>query len=240
MSNLGTLSRYVTVFKDTINHYQAFTDPGQIGSGTEQERFQALGKELAAICPPSELTYILEDVDSLLEESRDGTRRVQEIVQSLKSFSRVDETEERETSLNECIETTLKIVWNELKYKCTVHKQLGELPMIRCNPGHLNQVFMNLLVNAAQAIEERGEITIETRQVSPEQVMVRIADTGNGIPPEALSQIFNPFFTTKPIGQGTGLGLSISYSIIQKHNGTIDVQSEVGRGTTFTILLPVG
>lgn len=240
-SNLGTLSKYVAVFKQIIGHYQEFAnpEPGKTRVDTSEARLSLLRSEIEAICPASELTYILEDVDGLLLESEDGTRRVQEIVQSLKSFSRVDEGGEREINLNECIEATLKIVWNELKYKCTVHKQLGDLPMIRCHPGHLNQVFMNLLVNAAQAIEERGEIVIETHQLNPEQIMVKISDTGHGIAPEALPRIFNPFFTTKPIGQGTGLGLSISYDIIQKHNGTIEVQSEAGKGTTFTIVLPI-
>jgi two-component system NtrC family sensor kinase len=185
------------------------------------------------------LIYIMEDVDSLLLESKDGTRRIQEIVQSLRSFSRIDDAGDlKEVNLNDCIESTLKIVWNELKYKCVVHRRLGDLPMLRCNPGHLNQVLMNLLVNAAQAMERQGEVIIET-QATPEQVVIRISDTGSGIPPDVLPHIFNPFFTTKPVGQGTGLGLSISYNIIQKHNGTLDVQSSVGQGTTFTISLPL-
>jgi signal transduction histidine kinase len=125
-----------------------------------------------------------------------------------------------------------------LKYKCDVHKKLGELPPIRCYPGQLNQVFLNLLVNAAQAIEERGDITIETRTLDG-HIVIRISDTGRGMPPEHLSRIFQPFFTTKAVGKGTGLGLAISHGIIQKHHGTIDVESEPGKGTTFTIRLPV-
>ncbi|MFQ5572563.1 MAG: sensor histidine kinase, partial [Rhodothermales bacterium] len=140
--------------------------------------------------------------------------------------------------VTDCIEATLKVVWNELKYKCEVHKRLQPLPRIHCYPGQLNQVFMNLLVNAAQAIEEQGEIVIEAEVVEAD-VVIRISDTGKGIPPENLEKLFNPFFTTKAIGEGTGLGLSISYGIIQKHHGRIEVESEVGRGTTFTIYLPI-
>ena len=130
------------------------------------------------------------------------------------------------------------MVWNELKYKCQVHRKLGDVPTIRCNIGQLNQVFMNLLINAVQAIPERGDITIETG-VQGDQVEIRISDTGTGMPPERLSKIFDPFFTTKDVGKGTGLGLAISHGIIKDHNGTIEVTSEVGKGTAFLIRLPI-
>jgi two-component system, NtrC family, sensor kinase len=130
------------------------------------------------------------------------------------------------------------IVWNELKYKCQVKKEFGTLPQIYCLPSQLNQVFMNLLVNAAQAIETRGTITIRTGQEG-EQVWVEIEDSGMGIPDEILPRIFDPFFTTKPVGKGTGLGLPVSYGIVERHQGRIDVKSEIGRGTIFRVWLPI-
>jgi signal transduction histidine kinase len=134
----------------------------------------------------------------------------------------------------------LNIVWNELKYKCTVEKHYDPaLPMVRCMPSQLNQVFMNLLINAAQAIETQGKITIRTRPLDAEHIELSFSDTGKGIPSDNLRHIFEPFFTTKPVGQGTGLGLSIAYGIIGKHQGTIQVGSTPGQGTTFTITLPV-
>jgi two-component system NtrC family sensor kinase len=136
------------------------------------------------------------------------------------------------------MDSTLNVVWNELKYKATVRKEYGELPEVQCYPQQLNQVFMNLLVNAAQAIKTKGEITIRTRLVDGD-VEISIGDTGGGIPPEHLARIFDPFFTTKEVGKGTGLGLNVAYNIVKKHHGAIDVTSKVGEGTTFTIRLPV-
>jgi len=132
----------------------------------------------------------------------------------------------------------LKVIWNELKYKCDVHKHYGDIPRIMCYPAQLDQVFMNLILNGAHSIEEQGEITIHTA-VDDQDVVVKISDTGSGIKPENLPKLFDPFFTTKAVGKGTGLGLSISHGIVQKHNGTIEVDSEVGVGTTFTIRLPI-
>lgn len=130
------------------------------------------------------------------------------------------------------------MIWNELKYKCEVHTHLGELPPLTCHPAQLNQVFMNLLTNAAQAIEEKGEITIST-EATDECIVVRISDTGKGIPEENIGKLFDPFFTTKAVGEGTGLGLAIAHGIVEKHKGTIEVESEVGVGTTFIIMLPL-
>jgi signal transduction histidine kinase len=142
--------------------------------------------------------------------------------------------------MHQCLDSTLKIIANELKYKCTLvkHYESG-LPEVRCIPAQLNQVFMNLLVNAANAIETSGEITITTRSLTPGTIRITIADTGCGIQAEHLGRIFDPFFTTKPIGQGTGLGLSIVYGIVRKHYGKIDVESKVGQGSTFVLTLPI-
>ena len=141
--------------------------------------------------------------------------------------------------LNECLESTITMTANEYRYKATLHKELGGLPPLYGYPQQLNQVFMNLLINAAHAIENPGEITVRS-WAQDDLLYVSISDTGQGIAPEVLPKIFEPFFTTKEVGQGTGLGLSITYDIVRKHGGEITVESEVGAGTTFTIRLPAG
>ncbi|MFA7281195.1 MAG: ATP-binding protein, partial [Sterolibacterium sp.] len=172
-------------------------------------------------------------------ESREGLMRVKKIVLDLKDFSRTGGEEEwKWADVQHGLESTLSVVWNELKYKCEVIKEYGQLPPILCLPTQLNQVFMNLLVNAAQAIETHGIVTIRTGQ-EEDQVWVEVADSGKGIAPENLAHLFDPFFTTKPVGQGTGLGLAVSYSIIEKHHGRIEVHSELGKGATFRVWLPV-
>jgi two-component system NtrC family sensor kinase len=182
--------------------------------------------------------YVLGDIRSLLSESSEGAERVRAIVQNLKSFSRIDEAQSKEVDLNDCLESTISIAWNELKYKTTLIRDYGELPLVSCYPQQLNQVFLNLLVNAAHAIDKQGEITIKTWQ-DGDCVCVAVSDTGCGIPDEVRNRIFEPFFTTKEVGKGTGLGLSISYDIVKKHNGTIEVTSTSGQGTTFTVRLPI-
>jgi PAS domain S-box-containing protein len=235
MSNLGTLKGYVAIFKKLLDGYDRLVGAMREGNTPQQE---AILKEIEIIHSEEELAYILKDVDELLRESYNGTERVKDIVQNLKSFVRLDEAKMIEADINDGIEVTLKVIWNELKYKCQVHKKLEPLPLIRCYPSQINQVLLNLLVNAAQAIAEKGDIFIETRAMDKE-IVIRIADTGQGIAPEHLPKIFMPFFTTKPAGKGTGLGLSISQGIIQKHHGFIQAESEPGKGTTFTIHLPI-
>jgi PAS domain S-box-containing protein len=164
--------------------------------------------------------------------------RIAKIVRSLKNFARLDEAEFQEANLHEGIESTLTLVHHELKNKATVIKEFGELPLVYCYPNQLNQVFMNLFVNASQAIEKEGSIKIKTFS-DGSHAYVKISDTGKGIPPENLPKIFDPGFTTKGVGVGTGLGLSITYNIIQKHKGEIKVDSAVGKGTEFTIKVPI-
>ena len=194
--------------------------------------------ELDRLRQKLKVDYIISDVTQLVAESLDGANRVRRIVQDLKSFSRVDQAESSRVNLNECLETTINIAWNELKYIATLERQFGELPPIVCNPQQLNQVFLNLLVNAAQAMETSGTVTVRT-WTEPGWVCVSVADTGKGMPEEVRSRIFEPFFTTKPAGKGTGLGLSISADIVHKHHGEITVASEPGKGTVFTVRLPV-
>jgi len=174
-----------------------------------------------------------------LREAREGIVRVRKIVQDLKDFSRAGAEDEWQwASAVAGLESTLSIVQNEIKYKAQIVRELTPLPDIECIPSQLNQVFLNLLVNAAHAIETKGTVTVRSGRDDGE-VWLEIEDTGKGIAPEHMGRIFDPFFTTKPVGKGTGLGLSISYGIVKKHNGRIDVQSEVGKGTRFRVTLPI-
>jgi len=186
-----------------------------------------------------DLEFLRTDVLDLLEESHEGTTRVRKIIQDLKDFSHLSSDDDWQwTNLHAGLESTLNIANNEIKYKAKIVKEFGDLPEVKCVPHQLNQVFMNLLINATHAIESEGTITLRTGTEN-NQVWVEISDTGKGIAPEHLSKIFDPFFTTKPIGFGTGLGLSVSYTIIKKHQGEIQLTSQLGLGTTFRIVLPI-
>ena len=226
-SNLGTLQRYTTDMLRLIDAYEQ-REPGL----TPAER-----AELGQLKQEIDAAYLREDVGSLLAESLDGLERVKRIVRDLKDFSHVDSGGHQQANLETGLDSTLNVVWNELKYKIEVVKEYGGIPAIDCFPSQLNQVFMNLIVNAAHAIEERGKITLRTG-FDEEVVWVEIEDTGKGIREEHLGRIFEPFFTTKPVGKGTGLGLSLSYGIVKKHGGQFDVRSEVGTGTVFKVVLP--
>ena len=184
--------------------------------------------------------FLKEDLPALLRESEEGASRVRKIVADLKDFSHADQTQEWAwANIVKGIESTLNVVNNEIKYKASVVRNYTDIPAIQCMPSQLNQVFMNLLVNAAHAIEAPGTITITTAQPDTEHVRVSIADTGCGIPEAVKARIFEPFFTTKAVGKGTGLGLSLSYGIVQNHHGRIDIDTTPGQGTTFHITLPV-
>ncbi|MBN9288450.1 MAG: hypothetical protein BGO43_05645 [Gammaproteobacteria bacterium 39-13] len=233
-NNLRILGKYVNYYKGVRKKRQLFFD--KIIDFLPAE----IAKEKSEYDTDSEkINYLLSDIEALISESLEGVQRVTEIVLSLKSFARLDEAEYKIVNINECVESTIKVIWNELKYKCELKKELSpNIPSIKCNPGQINQVIMNILVNASQAIEGKGLITIKTLQ-SNSEVCILISDTGSGISEENIHAIFEPFFTTKPVGIGTGLGLSVSYGIIQKHGGKIEVHSELGLGTTFEIFLPI-
>jgi len=230
-SNLSTLGSYVDDFLMLIAAYERAEPLLPHDSQTLTT--------IADIKRKIEVDHLREDVLNLLSESADGIKRVTQIVQDLKDFSHIGETDWHWADVHKGIDSTLNIVSNEIKYKADVVKHYGSLPRIECLPSQLNQVFMNLLVNAAHAIgDERGVITVRTI-VENEEVRLEFSDNGSGITPENLKRIFDPFFTTKAVGKGTGLGLSLAYSIIGKHHGKIEVDSELGRGTTFRLLLPV-
>ena len=228
-SNLGSMEKYLKDIFGLLDVYEA----------AEAALPEAVRAEVRSAKQQRDLAFLREDVPTLMKESRDGITRVKKIVQDLKDFSHVDAQDEWQwADLHKGLDSTLNIVWNEIKYHAEVIKEYGEIPEVECFPSQLNQVFMNLLVNAAHAITDKGIITIRTGRQG-EEVFIRIADTGKGIPEENLKRVFDPFFTTKPVGKGTGLGLSLSYGIMQKHNGRIEVQSEVGKGATFTLWLPI-
>lgn len=194
--------------------------------------------QLRALKDTIELDYLRADVPSLVAESLDGVTRVEKIVRDLKGFSHVGDAEWQPFDLHQGLESTLNVVAHELKYKAELVREFGELPLVECMPFQVNQVFLNLLVNATQAMQSRGRITLRTG-CDGEFAWVSVSDTGAGIEPAALGRIFEPFYTTKPVGVGTGLGLSVSWDIVRRHGGTIEVASEVGVGTTFTVRLPI-
>ncbi len=201
---------------------------------------QAIKKKAASISALEQeldIQYILADARDLVGECAEGMRRIKKIVMDLKDFAHPGENELQIVDINNGIESTLNVVWNELKYKATVKKEYGDIPPVECYAQQLNQVFMNLLVNAAQAIKKQGDITISTH-TEDGYVRIDIGDNGSGIPEENLARVFDPFFTTKEVGKGTGLGLHMAYNIVQKHAGTIQAKSTVGEGTTFTIRIP--
>ncbi len=238
-SNLKTLTDYQNDINNLINHYRKLvTDLKETIRENLSSAIEKQIEQIASLEDEADIDFILEDIMDLISDCKEGTDRIKKIILDLKDFAHPGEDKIQSADINDGIETTLNVVWNELKYKATVNKELGKLPMVECYPQQLNQVFMNLFVNAAQAIEKQGEISITT-MADNGFVEIKIEDTGSGIDKKNLDRIFDPFFTTKDVGKGTGLGLNVAYNIIKKHNGTIDVKSQIGKGTVFKIRMPV-
>jgi signal transduction histidine kinase len=216
---LNQLRTLLSVYGDTFN------------AGT-QEQVNSLKAEM-------NYERLISELDSIIADCREGAERICDVVKNLRLFSRLDEAEIKNIDIHSGIDSTVRLL---SRYFSSGHVSLrrdyGNLPPINCYAGQLNQVWMNLLANAAQAVSDHGEVSITTR-LEAETVTIAISDTGSGIPEDQLSRIFEPFFTTKPVGEGTGLGLSISYGIIERHGGTINVESRVGVGTTFTVQIPI-
>lgn len=230
-SNFSTLENYLDGMFQMLAVYEA-AEP-EIASVEVAAQIKSVREQV-------ELAFLKEDIPALMRESREGIVRVRKIVQDLKDFSRVDENQEWQwANLHQGIDSTLNIVSNEVKYKADVVKEYGDIPNVECLPSQINQVVMNLVVNAAHAMgDEHGKIIIRSGTMGA-NVWIEVTDNGTGIPEENLTRIFDPFFTTKAIGKGTGLGLSLSYGIMQKHDGNIEVKSQCGAGTTFRIMLPI-
>lgn len=230
-SNLGSLAQYVS---QLLALTQAYVKAGQSVEGADFAAFESARQLLQT----SDFEFLSTDLPSLISETREGVDRVSKIVMDLKNFSRVGDTDFQWSDLHQGLESTINVIWNELKYKADVVREYGALPQVYCVASHLNQVFMNLLVNAAQAIVEHGRITVRTG-VQASQVWIEVQDTGSGIEPDKLTRIFDPFYTTKPIGKGTGLGLSIASRIVSQHHGSLIVASVPGQGSTFRMTLPI-
>jgi PAS domain S-box-containing protein len=232
-SNLNRFDEYFSDVISLLDGWRAFGTTAPFNGEGEGSRAHLHAEEERL-----DLPYIKEDFRRLMGHTRSGAERIKLIVEQLRGFTHLAGEGFADTNLNEALEDTITIVWNELKYKATLVKEFGALPPVTCNAGEVKQVFVNLLVNAAHAIEVKGTITIRTSAENG-MVQIEIEDNGCGIAVAHMKKIFDPFFTTKPVGKGTGLGLWISTTIIQKHHGSIAVRSDVGKGTVFTVRLPV-
>ena len=229
-SNLRTLKDYIAALLELVSVYEQ--GDSLMADDT------ALAQRIRELRRAVDIDFLREDAPALINESIEGTERVQRIVQDLRDFSRLENPDWQGADLHAGLEATLNIVSNDVRFKADIVRELGDIPAVECLPFQINQVFLNILLNAAQSITGRGTITLRSGRVTDE-VWISITDTGQGIPPERMARIFDPFYTTKPVGQGTGLGLSVSYGIVKKHGGRIDVQSQTGAGATFTIRLPI-
>jgi PAS domain S-box-containing protein len=241
-ANLFQMSEYLgdlrRVWDSVESLYKAASECGDESVRDAAGAFESLAREL-------DIVYVLGDFGKAIRESQEGSERIRHIVQDLRDFSHQDTAEPTPADVNQCVDSTAGIVWTMMKHQVVLLKEYADLPPVRCLPMQLKQVFMNLLVNAYQAIDERvgqsgetGEIRIRTA-LDADHVVVSIRDTGAGIPSEDVERIFDPFFTTKEVGAGTGLGLSTSYSIVKRHGGTIRVESAPGEGSTFEVRLPI-
>ena len=234
-SNIRRLEEYSDHITTFYNSCQALFDEITQGSYPQlNNRLQAL----RYLEKEREVDFLIEDLGDLVKETEEGADRVRKVVESLRNFSRAQE-ERQEVDIKEALETTLYLLRNQMKNRITTLKHYGHISKVECLPNQIKEVFLNILTNACQAIEGKGEITLKTAQKSG-NVLVLISDTGKGIPTENMDKIFEPFYTTKPAKEGTGLGLSIVRGIIENHGGKISVQSQVGKGTIFTVSLPLG
>lgn len=227
-SNMETLGKYAKELERLLAFYDDISLPSE--SAAES---QALKREIR-------YDRLIPDLSSIISDCQEGARRIRDIVLNLRTFSRLDEAEVKKIDIHEGMEATIRLLSHYFNSdRIVLKRSYGPLPLVECFAGQLNQVWMNLLTNAAQALgPDQGEVRIETT-VENENVVVRVSDTGKGINAEDIKRVFDPFFTTKAIGEGTGLGLSISYGIIQRHHGRINVESTPGKGTTFTTIIPL-
>lgn len=231
-SNLVSLRDYTSGLLELIHAYERALAP---------RLDEATLAAIAEVRTRVDFDFVSTDLPALINESREGLERVRRIVQDLKDFSHAGRAEGwRRVDLHKGLESTLNIVWNDLKYKATVQREFAALPLVECHPGEINQVFMNLLLNAGHAIGERGTITLASgHDAERDEIWVSVRDSGPGIAAEVMPRLFDPFFTTKPVGTGTGLGLSISYGIVKKHGGRIEAANAADGGAVFTVVLPV-
>lgn len=237
-SNLSTLLGYQKDIADLLGAYGDILSSvrGAMGNSPALAGLSGVVDRITRMAADADLDYLMADIPDLIQESLEGVERIQGIVSALKDFSHPGGQKAMPADINQCLKSCLKMIWNELKYKAEIIEEYGRLPMVTCNAQQVCQVFVNILMNAAQAIEDKGEIRITTR-ADGEDVEISISDTGQGISEKNLSRIFDPFFTTKEVGKGTGLGLHVVWDIIQAHGGQIKVKSTEGQGTTISIHL---
>jgi signal transduction histidine kinase len=233
LSNLTTLSEYVESFVK-LDH-MVISSVSTLENNELVTQYQNLRKK-------EDIDFIKDDLKDLLGDTIKGLNRVSAIVANLKKVTHAGELEMKACQINDIIDESIKVVWNELKYNMEVEKYFAPLPMLACHSGEIHQVLMNLFLNASHACDEDGLLIIKTytkEAKGKNWIIIEVSDNGKGMPTEVRKKIFDPFFTTKPVGVGTGLGLSVSFGIIEKHKGTIKVASEEGLGTTFSIHLPL-
>jgi len=241
-ANLFQMAEYVSDLRRVSEEVDAMRKAAEAGNA--REIAEAAGR-LGAVSDELDVDFLLSDLTKAIRESQEGSERIRHIVRDLRDFSRQDTAEHVLADLNQCLDSTANIVWPMMKHLVVLEREYQDLPGVRCYPMQLQQVFMNLLVNAFQAIEEKREVEPESGRIvlrtihRGDRVVVSVTDSGVGIAPADVDRIFAPFFTTKPVGAGTGLGLSTAYNIVQRHGGSLDVESELGRGATFRLTLPV-
>ncbi|MBF0387956.1 MAG: GHKL domain-containing protein [Candidatus Omnitrophica bacterium] len=235
-TNLGVLGQYLDTLEDMLKFYAQLEAAARASSADDLA--VALG-QAEDFRLEADLPGLLADSRKLIQESSWGAEQVSKIVSDLKTFAREEKAEQEHSDLHAILNSTLNITWSNLKYSVEVVKSYGELPRVLCYPWQLEQVFVNLLLNAAQAVGKKGRISLRTFR-EHDEALIEIEDNGCGIRERDLPRIFEPFFTTREVGQGTGLGLSIVYNIIEKHEGQIMVRSAPGKGTAVIIRLPIG
>ena len=234
MNNLSALGEYTDVFKRCLQQYALI---GKLLVDNDLLSAKQKADDVKKFSTEQDLEYLVQDVDQMMSQSMHGLCRIRDIINTLKSFSKVDSGTVQETDINEELKRTISIIKKEFEGKCNVVMKLGEISPIQCNPAQINQVFLNVLLNAAQAICDSGTITVLTN-MDDDHIIIRISDTGVGLSEKIIQKIFDPFFTTKDVGQGIGLGLSVAQNVITNHGGSIRVESKEGQGSSFTIRLP--
>lgn len=234
-NNMEILEQYIA---DYIKVLKLADDLKKSVTEGDAQKAASIAQEMSKLEEEVQMDYIMQDSNKLLQHNHNGLERIRKIVLDLRIYAREEADVTALVRIEEVLDSSLNMVYNELKYKVELKKSYTDTPLIQCNAQRIGQVFINLFLNAAQAIKEKGTIEIKT-YVHGKYVCVDVIDSGKGIPPEDLTKIFDPFFTTKPVGQGTGLGLSVSHEFVKKHGGEIEVQSKVEAGTTFTVKLPV-
>jgi two-component system NtrC family sensor kinase len=234
-SNLQTLLGYLAALTKPLNSYLEIADElyAQPMSADIKQQLHSINLLLAE----EDIKFITTDSIDSIEEGLAGIKRIEDIISNLSDYSRTESNKRSLVDINQVVEDALKLIWNELKYRCEITKTFGEIPLIYGSSGQLSQIFVNLAINAAQAMESRGTLAVTTT-CDQDYIYILFTDNGPGIGEDALLKLFDPFFTTKDIGSGTGLGLYVSYGLAKKHRGQIEASNNAGKGATFTVSLP--